>query len=114
MDISDGLLNDLSKICAASNVSATVSVNDLPIHENLQSCFPNIWDQLAVGGGEDYELLFTIPGDLKDKISQKSDVGFSVTVAPAPLTIADEPASWPRCIECTTKFCSVAVAGLIF
>tara|TARA_B100000408_G_scaffold96568_1_gene74534 strand:+ start:1212 stop:2219 length:1008 start_codon:yes stop_codon:yes gene_type:complete len=78
MDISDGLLNDLSKICAASNVSATVSVNDLPIHENLQSCFPNIWDQLAVGGGEDYELLFTIPGNLKDKISQKPDVGFKI------------------------------------
>ena len=78
MDISDGLLNDLSKICAASNVSATVSTRDLPVHKKLRSSFPNIWDQLAIGGGEDYELLFTIPGDLKDKISQKADVGFKI------------------------------------
>ena len=78
MDVSDGLLNDLSKICTASNVSATVSVSDLPVHEKLQSCFPNIWDQLAVGGGEDYELLFTIPRNLINKISQHSDVEFKI------------------------------------
>ena len=78
MDVSDGLLNDLSKICTASNVSATVSVSDLPVHEKLQSCFPNIWDQLAVGGGEDYELLFTIPRNLNDKISQHSGVEFKI------------------------------------
>jgi len=78
MDVSDGLVNDLSKICAASNVSANVFVNDLPVHEHLQTCFPNIWDQLAVGGGEDYELLFTIPKELQDGISQNPNVVFKI------------------------------------
>ena len=48
MDVSDGLLNDLSKICTASNVSATVSVSDLPVHEKQKSCFPIICDELDV------------------------------------------------------------------
>ena len=78
MDVSDGLLNDLSKICVASNVSANVSVNDLPVHEHLRTYFPDIWDQLAVGGGEDYELLFPIPEELKDRISQNPNGGFKI------------------------------------
>ncbi len=59
MDLSDGLLGDLPKILAASNVSATVRLADVPIASSVQSLFPDRFQQFALQGGEDYELIFT-------------------------------------------------------
>jgi len=59
MDVSDGMADDLSKLCRASGVSAKIFANRLPIHPLLKSQFPNDCVDLALGGGEDYVLLFT-------------------------------------------------------
>jgi len=59
MDLSDGLLGDLPKILEASDVAATVHVSDLPIASSVRAFFPDSYQQLALQGGEDYELLFT-------------------------------------------------------
>ena len=59
MDVSDGLADDLSKLCRASGVSAKIFADRLPIHPLLKSQFPNDCVDLALGGGEDYVLLFT-------------------------------------------------------
>jgi len=59
MDISDGLLNDLKKICAASSVNATINLDSIPVHEELKLSFPDNFTEMAVSGGEDYELLVT-------------------------------------------------------
>ena len=59
MDISDGLIADLGKLCAASDVSARIDVERIPIDPQLRRAFPEDWLRLALGGGEDYELLFT-------------------------------------------------------
>lgn len=58
IDISDGLVADLDHICALSEVNARIRIQDLPVHPAVRSSFPNHAD-LALFGGEDYELLFT-------------------------------------------------------
>ena len=61
MDVSDGLGDDLSKLCRASGVSANIFADQLPIHPYLRSRFPDECVDLALGGGEDYVLMFTGP-----------------------------------------------------
>lgn len=63
MDISDGIASDLGHILDASGVGATVDTAALPLSPELQAvCQARGWDavELAVGGGEDYELLLTV------------------------------------------------------
>ena len=59
MDVSDGLVDDLSKLCCASAVSAKIFTDRLPIHPSLRAQFPDDSIDLALGGGEDYVLMFT-------------------------------------------------------
>jgi thiamine-monophosphate kinase len=54
IDISDGLSVDLSHICDESGVAAILMSNMVPIARNADL-------ELAFHGGEDYELLFTVP-----------------------------------------------------
>lgn len=62
MDISDGLAGDLPHILKRSGVGAYIDVNRLPLSQALKdSCEPALALQLALSGGEDYELLFTVP-----------------------------------------------------
>lgn len=62
MDISDGIASDLRHILDASHKGAEIDVASLPLSdEMLRCCRRNGWDpvELALTGGEDYELLFT-------------------------------------------------------
>ncbi len=59
IDTSDGLLADLCHICEASGVSARLDTDCLPVHPAVQECFGEKARELALSGGEDYELLFT-------------------------------------------------------
>jgi thiamine-monophosphate kinase len=72
MDISDGLSSELIHICTQSNVGCRVYEEHIPIdyqtavmaekfNMNLTTC--------AMNGGEDYELLFTVPLADHEKIS---------------------------------------------
>jgi thiamine-monophosphate kinase len=54
MDLSDGLSTDLMRLCAESEVAAEVDAAALPLG-------PGATLQMALDGGEDYELLFTAP-----------------------------------------------------
>jgi len=61
MDLSDGLSSDLPKLCQASRVGARIIQRNLPsvkIAENHRKKFDAA--QLALHGGDDYELLFTV------------------------------------------------------
>ena len=49
MDISDGLVADLSKLCAASGVSARIETSRLPADRHLKTAFPNDWTRLELG-----------------------------------------------------------------
>ncbi len=67
MDLSDGLAGDLTRICRASGVSALVEVGKLPIDPLLRERFGDGAVDLALSGGEDYELLCTGPAELVEK-----------------------------------------------
>lgn len=64
MDVSDGLADDLGKLCAASGVSAVLYADKAPAPDALRRAFPDDWLDLALYGGEDYVLLFTAPPDI--------------------------------------------------
>lgn len=77
MDISDGLSSELMHICKQSNVGCRVFEKNLPIdyqtavmaeemNMNVTTC--------ALNGGEDYELLFTVPIGDYAKIETLEDV----------------------------------------
>lgn len=70
IDISDGLIADLSHICEASKVSAIIRQELVPIHSSLRTYFKDDCQQLALGGGEDYELLFTAPSSVIEKVNK--------------------------------------------
>jgi len=68
MDLSDGLLGDLPKILAASNVSAEVVQAQLPIPHVLTWNFGEDALELASRGGEDFELLFTASPETFERV----------------------------------------------
>lgn len=55
IDVSDGLTLDLSRVCGASEVGAILRLADVPVGARATG------DE-AMGGGEDYELIATLPG----------------------------------------------------
>ena len=62
MDVSDGLVDDLSKLCKSSQVGAVINILDLPMDEFMTSSFDEQQCvEFALNGGEDYELIFTGP-----------------------------------------------------
>lgn len=62
IDISDGLLTDLDKLCAASGCGARLDTDALPLSAALRGCFErDACVQYALAGGDDYEMIFSIP-----------------------------------------------------
>lgn len=62
IDLSDGLRVDLERLLDASGLAARVDVAQLPLDEALVSaCGAARALELALDGGDDYELLFTLP-----------------------------------------------------
>ena len=77
MDISDGLSSELMHICQQSNTGCRVYEERIPLdyqtavmaeelNMNVTTC--------ALNGGEDYELLFTVPLTMNERVSQLPDV----------------------------------------
>jgi thiamine-monophosphate kinase len=58
MDLSDGLSTDLPRLCAASGVGAMIESNSLPVTSLARA--EDDARELALHGGDDYELLFTL------------------------------------------------------
>ncbi len=81
IDISDGLISDLKQICKASQVSARIEVDRVPIEPTVKAKFIDTYLELALSGGEDYELLFTGSTDVIDKVRK---------AASCPITIIGE------------------------
>jgi len=63
MDISDGLAGDLAKLCAASKVSATVEAAAIPLSDPARRILSSgtAGMEMLIAGGDDYEVLCTIP-----------------------------------------------------
>ena len=78
MDVSDGLTADLSKVCAASGLSANIEADRVPADSHLKAAFPSSWLQMALGGGEDYELVFCADDRTMDNVVH--ELGSTVSV----------------------------------
>jgi thiamine-monophosphate kinase len=79
IDISDGLISDLRHISEESGIGATIWLEKLPISAGLKKWLTGHPQDitLALGGGEDYELLFTAPKGTAaaiDALSKKLDI----------------------------------------
>jgi thiamine-monophosphate kinase len=64
IDVSDGLARDLHRLCRASGVGAVLEADVLPVargSDALSRALHQDWRALALSGGEDYVLLFTLP-----------------------------------------------------
>ena len=71
IDISDGLSSDLLHICTQSNVGCRVFEERLPIDYQtamMAESFNLNVSTVALNGGEDYELLFTVPLSLYEQV----------------------------------------------
>ena len=77
MDISDGLSSELLHICTQSHTGCRIYEERIPLdyqtavmaeelNMNVTTC--------ALNGGEDYELLFTVPLTMNDQVSQLEDI----------------------------------------
>ena len=86
IDISDGLAIDLERLCVASDVGCDIDAEAIPVHPELRyatDTFDGFPDPLecALAGGEDFELLFTIPeAGLDEAQDQLDEIGTGVSV----------------------------------
>ena len=71
-------MEDLRKICRASEVGAVIHAAHVPADEFLRCAYPDEWLSLALSGGEDYELLFTAKSQIMDKIAPLLEAPMSI------------------------------------
>lgn len=82
MDVSDGLAGDLTKLCAASGVSATVDVASVPLSAAAASLVGRnvVCVETLLAGGDDYEVLCTVaPAHSDALIAAARAAGLAVT-----------------------------------
>jgi thiamine-monophosphate kinase len=68
MDVSDGLARDLHRLCGASGAGARIEAGRVPLAAGFKPLCAALGaeaEQLALGGGEDYVLLFTLPSGVE-------------------------------------------------
>jgi thiamine-monophosphate kinase len=84
MDLSDGLLGDVKKLCAASKCGAKIDATAIPTSDTLRQVADLLGKDIlsfALDGGEDFELLLVVaPEDLEAVSSAITDTGTPVTV----------------------------------
>jgi thiamine-monophosphate kinase len=92
IDISDGLLADLGQICKASQVGARIDANRVPVAPKVKASFGDKALELALAGGEDYELLFTARAEVIARIKKAASCPISAIgeiVAGEGVTVVD-------------------------
>jgi len=95
LDVSDGLVQDLTHILDESGVSAKIFKDEIPVVENFwQMCqqLKQNGEDIRLSGGEDYQLLFTMPDaafmaldkNLRTEGFQVKKIGEIVSLDPKP------------------------------
>ena len=93
MDLSDGLLGDATHICERSGLGAEIEIATVPLDQALVDEFGSQALPLAIGGGEDYELLCAgSPDALQRAQAALNNLGTSLTIVGR---LTERPASGP-------------------
>lgn len=77
IDVSDGLSSELKHLCKQSHTGCHIYEDKLPIHEEARGMAMEFGvdpTTCALNGGEDYELLFTIPPQHYEQIKNHPDI----------------------------------------
>ncbi len=82
MDVSDGLAGDAAKMLRASGVTGAIDLDRLPLSPAARAALaaaPALLDRIA-GGGDDYEILFTLPPGRWDAMAREAaGLGLALT-----------------------------------
>jgi thiamine-monophosphate kinase len=93
MDLSDGLAKDLGRLCLASGVGARVDLAHVPVAGSLREGAATLGVdalELAVGGGEDYELLATIDATAVERARSELDDRFGTRLSVIGMVVEGE------------------------
>ncbi len=75
IDLSDGLASDLAELCRESGIGARLELNRIPVAGCVKELAASMnWNpqELALYGGEDYHLLFTVPSQNKVELLRRT------------------------------------------
>ena len=79
-DLSDGLAMDLGRLCKASGVGAEIWADAIPINDDARAGRADVSPlQAALGDGEDYELLFTVPAGQAQRVCDDKHIPIKIT-----------------------------------
>ena len=81
IDVSDGLLADIKHVLEASACGARIELASLPAAENLSSLDQESRWKHQLSGGDDYELLFTLPSEKQTMLAswrEQLDINLSI------------------------------------
>ena len=79
IDVSDGLLADAGHLAAASSVGIHIHESRVPVHPGLTGLPPDRRLELALTGGEDYQLLFTTPPGTRPALEARAQGSVRLT-----------------------------------
>lgn len=106
IDISDGLVSDLGHICKASGFGAEIETDKLPVRAEVKTAFGDQALDLALSGGEDYQLLLTAPHSVMEAVQKVCSYPISVIGE-----VKDGPAGQIVLIDKSGNHTSPAAAG---
>ncbi len=96
LDVSDGLVQDVGHLCAASGVGAVIEAGKVPLSAGARAAGPE-WRATILTGGDDYELAFAVPeGREGALLAMAAGAGVAVTrigrfvAGPAVVSVRDE------------------------
>ncbi len=91
IDISDGMASDLLQVCRASECGARIYLERIPIARQTHDMAAELNADpvvAALNGGGDYELLFTVPLEMRDRVVKMGGVDIIGHITPAETGVA--------------------------
>jgi len=98
MDVSDGLVGDLAKLCRVSGVTATIDAARVPLSDGARAALarePALIETILTGG-DDYEVLASLP---PDKLASLRDQASAKGVAITEIGVASAGDTEPRVLD---------------
>jgi len=77
IDLSDGISSDLRHLCISSDTGAVIFENKIPVNPQAREIADELQEDVitwSLAGGEDYELLFTLPKEQRETVERHKDI----------------------------------------